>query len=328
MPTETPTPQPFEESRPEPGEEPSTEEATEEAAEEATPEPTILPTSTPTVRPRPEVKGKFTYAILSTGGNKTMYEVYVINADGTDRHPIALGFRQPSFQPGGHQIAMNGEGLPNQETIFVVDLSEERPREVSANVEDSRPRWAPDGKQLIFFTSNVRYIVHQLGIARDDVRHNLFYAGTPLFGRDPSWLPDGRFVYNGCDDWAGSTNCGLYITDISGSTEPIRITDWAEDIAPSGYGEHIAFSSNRDGNWEIYIVKVDGTGLKRLTDNRANDGMPVWAPDGSLIAFVSDRDKIWAVWAIWPEGGEPFKLFDLGGRLGSDWLAEQISWAE
>jgi Tol biopolymer transport system component len=275
MPTETPAPEPFEESRPEPGEEPSTEEATEEAAEEATPEPT----STPTVRPRPEVKGKFTYAILSTGGNKTVYEVYVINADGTDRHPIALGFRQPSFQPGGHQIAMNGEGSPNQETIFVVDLSEGRPREVSANVEDSRPRWAPDGKQLIFFTSNVRYIVHQLGIARDDVRHNLFYAGTPLFGRDPSWLPDGRFVYNGCDDWAGSTNCGLYITDISGSTQPI-------------------------------------------------DGMPVWAPDGSLVAFVSDRDKIWAVWAIWPEGGEPFKLFDLGGRLGSDWLAEQISWAE
>ena len=48
--------------------------------------------------------------------------------------------------------------------------------------------------------------------------------------------------------------------------------------------------SQRNGNWEVYRVNLDGTGLTRLTDNGANDGLPVWSPDGSSIAFASNHD--------------------------------------
>ena len=36
----------------------------------------------------------------------------------------------------------------------------------------------------------------------------------------------------------------------------------------------IAFHSNRDGNWEIYVMNADGSGQTRLTDNLAGDGGP------------------------------------------------------
>ena len=40
----------------------------------------------------------------------------------------------------------------------------------------------------------------------------------------------------------------------------------------------IIFSSNRDGNNEIYVMNADGSNQMRLTDNPANDGNAVWAP--------------------------------------------------
>jgi Tol biopolymer transport system component len=43
-------------------------------------------------------------------------------------------------------------------------------------------------------------------------------------------------------------------------------------------GEKIAFSSNRDGQWEIYVMNSDGTGQTRLTNNTANDWFPAWGP--------------------------------------------------
>ncbi|MGZ4694127.1 MAG: TolB family protein, partial [Acidimicrobiales bacterium] len=57
-----------------------------------------------------------------------------------------------------------------------------------------------------------------------------------------------------------------------------------------GANGRIAFTSVRDGNFEIYTVEPDGSGLLRLTNNQADDEMPAWSPDGTRIAFVSNRD--------------------------------------
>ncbi len=60
--------------------------------------------------------------------------------------------------------------------------------------------------------------------------------------------------------------------------------------APSPLGDKILFQSNRDGDWDIYLMNIDGTDVKQLTNDEARDEAPVFSPDGTAFAFTSTRD--------------------------------------
>ncbi|PYS98924.1 MAG: hypothetical protein DMF63_12660 [Acidobacteria bacterium] len=64
-----------------------------------------------------------------------------------------------------------------------------------------------------------------------------------------------------------------------------------ENDAPSPFRDNgkIAFTSDRDGNQEIYVMNNDGTGQTRLTNNTVIDAQPAFSPDGRRIAFFSQQ---------------------------------------
>jgi Tol biopolymer transport system component len=139
----------------------------------------------------------------------------------------------------------------------------------------------------------------------------------------PKWSPDGSrlgLVSNRDGDW------GLYLLDVQqalqtgGHSGLVRLTtypgnDW--DLAWAPDGNRIAFSSLRDGNWEVYVMGLDGRGEKNLTRYPADDWLPAWSPDGRQIAFVSDRDGNWEIYAMHTDGTG---LVNLTHNPGNDWV--------
>ena len=53
-------------------------------------------------------------------------------------------------------------------------------------------------------------------------------------------------------------------------------------------GERILFSSERDGDWDVYSMFPDGSRLYHLTTNMAYDWAPTWSPDGEVVVFTSN----------------------------------------
>ncbi len=70
----------------------------------------------------------------------------------------------------------------------------------------------------------------------------------------------------------------------------------------------IAFTSNPDGNNEIYVMNADGTGQTCLTNNPASDRQPAWSPNGTKIAFISDRDGNGEVYVMNADGTDQNRI--------------------
>lgn len=84
-----------------------------------------------------------------------------------------------------------------------------------------------------------------------------------------------------------------------------QTTDWKEN----------AFQS------QIWIARVDGSGRYQLTRGTKSASSPRWSPDGSLLAFASDRDGKRQIWLIDPRGGEAWAATaDEGGVQSFEWM--------
>jgi Tol biopolymer transport system component len=79
----------------------------------------------------------------------------------------------------------------------------------------------------------------------------------------------------------------------------------------------IAFQSNRDGNYEIYVMNADGSRQTRLTKNATFDGNPSWSPNGRAIAFQSNRDGRSEIYVMNADGSHQTRLTHNRGYDGA-----------
>ncbi len=147
------------------------------------------------------------------------------------------------------------------------------------------------------------------------------------------WSPDGRRL--AFTSHYRSGRFAVYVANADGSgvrplVEPANRNEESDSPAWSPDGKLIAFASTRaaPGNPEIFVVRPDGSGLRRLTHTRGDahvlgdDGMPSWSPDGTSIVFTSNRSSSGAIWIMRRDGTNERKIYD---RAGSDEFFPQYS---
>ncbi len=129
----------------------------------------------------------------------------------------------------------------------------------------------------------------ELFVADSDGREERQVTYSKTMNLSPSWSPDGtKITYSSLFgyDWR------IRMTDVNTSQSfeltPVSGFNSAPEWNPVQPGI-IAFTSNRDGNSEVYTMRTTGSGLRRLTNHVLIDTSPTWSPDGSQIAYVSDR---------------------------------------
>ena len=103
----------------------------------------------------------------------------------------------------------------------------------------------------------------------------------------------------------------------SAAATPIRqlTNTQASNIRPSWSpdGNQIAFQTNRDGPYHIYLMNADGSNVRQLTSGDADDRHPAWSPDGKQLAFDSGDQVHREIWTIEVSSRQRTQLTRLGG---------------
>lgn len=200
----------------------------------------------------------------------------------------------PVWSPDGTAIAFAMKSGGNTE-IFTINADGTGLQNLTQHgSRDGSPAWSSDSTKIIFSSDrNARSEgANLLLMNRDGSNTRRLTEGTG-YEMTPSWSLDGSWIAFACDRTDGSSQAlDIAVVDGNGEGERIVTSRRFHDSNPnfSPDGRRIVFSSQSDGNFEIYLVNLDGSGLVRLTRNAGDDMMPVFSGDGKKIYFVSNRN--------------------------------------
>jgi TolB protein len=213
-------------------------------------------------------------------------DVWSINANGTGLTRLTHA-RGPDFDatwsPDGTLIAFRSERNGHPE-IWLMNADGSRQRRLANGLS---PAWSPDGSSIAYASPgrDPRPPLSGLSIMNADGsgQHRVPHTDG---GEYPSWSPDGKriaFNSNLSGDHVMYTVSadGSGLVNLSSAGEGWQV-DWSPD------GRSILFTSHRDhpDNYaDVYVMRPDGSGVKRLTHARAYT--PAWSPDGSHIVFCA-----------------------------------------
>ena len=275
----------------------------------------------------PAPDGKSVAYTLTKGGTSTLW--LWDRETKAQRQLTTEGFEAAGprcFSPDGRAILYESRRTGTAD-LWRVDVATGVRRQLTADVaDDEMGRWSPDGTRIVFrSTRGGQPDLWVLATGESDVQR----VTDDAFGEyDPTWTPDGRGIIASVAlghqhlfaiPTAGGPAVPLTSGDWDvGSTEPgsydLRVADLSRD------GSRIAFTGNRNGDDDIWVLPSAGGAPRLVSGAPGSDGEPAWSPDGTHIAFTSVRSGNRDIWIAAADGAD-----SAGPRRLTDWPSAEFN---
>jgi Tol biopolymer transport system component len=163
------------------------------------------------------------------------------------------------------------------------------------------PNWSRDGKYLLFNRDGKIFKIPVTGGGEPELINTGFAVKC---NNDHGISPDGSQLAIS-DQSKGEGKSLIYIVPVTGGT-PKQITP----VGPSYWhgwspdGKTLAYCAERNGNFDVYTVPVDGGTETRLTSAPGLDDGPEYSPDGKYIYFNSERTGTMQIWRMNADGSD------------------------
>jgi TolB protein len=214
-----------------------------------------------------------------------------------EQTPTFIPSRVPSSETSDGTIILSMED-GNYAHLFAYNpVSLPLTRITNNEWDDITPAISPDGAQIAFSSKrNGYWDLYLLNLSDGNL---IRLTDTYQYDASPTWSPDGQWIaYESYVD----DNLELFIINLQDlASPPIRLTnDPSADHSPvwSPQGRTIAFCSNRSGEEEIWLARLDMDN-DRFTNisshSNGSDRRPAWSPDGNYLAWASENDGIWSL---------------------------------
>jgi len=254
--------------------------------------------------------------ILFTSNRDGNGEVYRMRPDGStvmnltnhpgqDMHPAAL--------PENAGIVFDSDRDGDFE-VFLAGFDGSEPRALTDNgVTDLVGRPSPDGK-FVLFNSMLRgqWDIYKLELGSTSEPQLFEHSGKTEILRD--WPPHDQFVPFDSDRDTDDGRRQLYIHWPDGSVT--RLTDDAYDNRFARRGppgtKTVAFTTNRAGDRDIFLIEADGRGLRSLVQWEGDEQFPSWSPDGKYLVFAATLDGSRQIYRMDTETGITLRLTGCG----------------
>ena len=208
----------------------------------------------------------------------------------TNHDGLAVANRLPDWAPGGGELVFVSQDTTGLGNLFAIRIDGTGLRQLTSDTAYyDNPAWSPNGDWIAVERGDASgvwelHLVSADGAEAVKVAEKVYH---------PAWSPDGDrlvVVAESQEAYIG------VIMQLDGTVERVVVDlavkpgEGLGSIKWSPDESRLAFDAVRGTNFDLYVVGVDGSNLRRLTTSPAVDARPEWSPTGDWLVFNTTRD--------------------------------------
>ena len=253
-------------------------------------------------------------------------EVYAIDADGTGLRRLTddpATDTRPALSPNGRTVAFDSGRSGNDELWIMTADGSGTARVTDRGAPDRGPSFSSDGQRLAYSVTHKSTLPGGAGegdiwtVNADGTETTRLTFDRELDELDPAFSPDGsKIAFVSATPGGPASTRDILVVDADGSN-PVNLTAanggaGAEDSDPSWSpdGSKIAFTSDRGGGAEIWVMGSGGGNPTTLTSANGRDEQPAFSPDGTRIVFTARRGGSTDLYTMNADGSAQTRLTD------------------